>query len=175
MKLSQKSKKRSNILNKIIESLTESYDIVNYRRLCEDKVKIAQYTPLLNTIKNLFKEKGCSSKTACKKAKESLIWEGNNHQTLSNVKLFSVNHRPDFLIEIDGMKIAVEIKKGEKGYVIREGIGQSIVYSRRYDFTILMFIDCTKDKKIKNSLNNDDEMSIIEDLWENFNVNFCIV
>ena len=177
MKLANKSKKRTYIINEITESLTsiESFGKINYKRNDESFIKSHQHPFLLSTLADIFKERGYDKKKACKKAGESVVWESDNHQTLSNVKLFSVNHRPDFLINIDGMKIAVEIKKVDKGCSIREGIGQSIVYSRRYDFTILVLIDCTKNKKIAKSLKNDDEMSIVEDLWGHFNVKFVIV
>lgn len=175
--LVNKSKKRTAILNTLMEALKspDVFDIINYKRSSEDKIKHCMHMPLANAIKKLYEDRGLRNGTVVKKVKESLIWESNRNQTLSNIKLFGVQHRTDFLVIIDGVKIAIEIKKGDTGSSIRGGIGQSIFYSNHYDFVIYLYIDTTKDDRIKKSMKDPKENAIIKELWKNNNVMFDVI
>jgi hypothetical protein len=172
-----KSKRRTRILQAVMDSLKspDIYGVINYKKQSEDKIKSYQHQPLLNTIKDIYEATGMLASNAIEKAKKFLIWESNVTQTLNNMKLFGVSHRPDFLVLMDGMRIAVEIKKGKNGSSIREGIGQSITYSHHYDFVVYLYIDITEDKRILNSIDGEKESNIIADLWSHNNVMFDIV
>ncbi len=154
---------------------SDSYGAINYRIATEDLIKTHQHVPLLETVRRLYEDRGMQPENAIKKAKDSIVWEKHPKQTIPNVKLFGVHHRPDFVAYIDGMSVAIEVKKGDKGSGLREGLGQCLVYSTRYDFVIFLFIDISKSKKIVDSMVNDDEMAIVEDLWEHNNVLFNVV
>ena len=85
------------------------------------------------------------------------------------------NNRPNMSIEYGGIKIAVEIKRGDRGSDLRAGFGQSLVYSTVYDFIIYMFIDCSDDGRIKNARTGISEEKFLENLWDNFNIKFIVV
>ena len=46
-------------------------------------------------------------------------------------------------MKLVGIRIAVEVKRGQSGSAIREGIGQALVYaaSQDFDFVNYLFID----------------------------------
>ena len=78
-------------------------------------------------------------------------------------------------IQSEGVTIAIEFKKGDRGSSLREGFGHSIVYSTAYDFVIYMFIDVSEDGRIVNGSTAVNEQKFLQNLWDNFNVKFAIV
>ena len=84
------------------------------------------------------------------------------------------NHRPDMAIN-NHISVAIEVKRGDNGASIREGIGQSIVYSTKYDFVVYLFIDINKNKCIKNSLGDPHEQQFIKMLWDRHNIKFIVI
>ena len=71
--------------------------------------------------------------------------------------------------------IAVEVKRVGSGSALREGIGQALVYSVKYDFVVVLAIDVTPDGGLKSSMNAPLERSFLELLWERHNARFAIV
>ena len=177
MKYAKKSAKRANILSEIMSILKsdEIYETIDYRNQSEDKIKQFIYRPLLEKVSEIEQESGVSKKTADKKARKNLLWEGNMKTTVNNVVLFGTQHRPDMVLNIAGVSIAIEIKRGEIGSSIREGVGQSVVYAENYDFCVYLYIDTSKEKKILNSVKGDKEQRVIGQLWNNHNVMFGVV
>lgn len=175
--MAKKSEKRLDTMKKIMDALKspDIYGVINYRKQSEDKIKTYMHQPLLDTVRKLYEDRGLTNGTAVQRAKDSLVWESNVAQTLHQTKMFGVWHRPDFTIDIDGIRIALEIKKGNNGSSIREGIGQSVVYSHDYDFVVYLFVDISPDKRMVKSLGEELESKIIADLWNNHNVMFDIV
>jgi hypothetical protein len=173
-----KSVSRTKLLDSIVKALKspEVYDTINYRKMNESRIKQFIYPYLLNTISQLYaRQNNISEKTAKKKAKESLLWEGNVKTNISNNLFMGTSHRPDMIVEFNGIRIAIEVKRGCDGFNIREGIGQTLVYSNIFDFTICLFIDTTKDKRILNSSTSKEEKAFIKDLWKKHNVRFEVV
>lgn len=113
--------------------------------------------------------------TIQRKADRAVIWEGDETVTINHTRLFGVQHRPDFVIRAEGVRVAIEIKRGEKGDAVREGLGQSLVYISDYDFVIVLLRDTSKDKKIVDSLDNTVESELVTALWKNFNIKFEVV
>ena len=109
------------------------------------------------------------------KAKNCLLWEGDVNTTVNNFTFFGTQHRPDFVVKIDKLSVAVEVKKGETGSSLREGIGQSLVYSSSFDFVVYLYVDISKDKKIRDSMNGAKEQELINDLWDSHNALFQVV
>lgn len=133
------------------------------------------YQPLLNEMTNRYLSKGYKNDTAVKKAKKSLIWEANKQTVLHNMLCFGTQHRPDMELNVDGVKIAIEVKKGSVGTDVRQGFGQCVIYSAKYDFVIFLFVDTSNDKRILNSMEGEKERNIKDSLWKNFNSVFYIV
>ena len=180
MSLASKSAKRTEIVKRLMDQLKtpEVFKTAPYKTQNEDKIKTAQYPHLLNEVTKLYQDfKKLIPKSAKQRAKKNLLWEGNINTTVNNILFFGTYHRPDFVLEFDDdLRIAIEIKRGETGDAIRDGVGQSIVYTAcGFDFSILLFIDISKEGKILNSINGDNEREFITKLWENNNVLFDIV
>ena len=170
-----KTYKRIVLLNDLSKVLIDPkiYETIDYRKKNEDFLKQFMYQPLLKTLSKHYKEKNIKSYKL--QAENSLIWEGNKKTTLHNITCFNCQHRPDMEVNVDGLKIAIEIKKGNRGSDIRQGIGQCIIYHTNYDFIVFVFVDTSKDKKIVNSMTSKKEMNLCNSLWNNYNIMFKTV
>jgi hypothetical protein len=89
--------------------------------------------------------------------------------------MFGVQHRPDMEVKFKGIKIAIEVKKGEQGNDIRSGFGQCLMYQSYYDFTLYLFVDTSKDKRLLSSMTGEKEKKLMDSLWSNYNVMVNIV
>jgi len=155
----------------------EVYSTIPYKRQDEKNIKQYLHPFLLKEVEEIYKSlTGCNPNLATKKSKKNLLWESNVATTISHIHLFGTNHRPDFVFKFNsGTAVAVEIKKGESGPELHEGIGQAIVFSTHYEFVSLLFIDTSKDGKIKESLKGEKEQNLIASLWKHYNIMFDIV
>ena len=175
MKKTKKGAKRIEVMETIMNSLKSDdiYNVLNYQNMNESQIKQYMHQPLLSKLAEVFEKQGI--KHGYETAKRSLLWEGNKQTVVNNVTLFGVQHRPDFVLKMKDYSIAIEIKRGTNGSSIREGIGQSIVYSNCYDYVVYLFIDTSYSKQILNSLGGKKESCIIDELWKNHNIMFDIV
>lgn len=110
------------------------------------------------------------------KVADTINFERFDNSTINNFQCFGVQHRPDIELNIQraDFNIALEIKKGQSGHDIRTGIGQAMVYVKKYDFIIYLFIDTSKDGKIHNSLSEEFEEFMLEELWS-YNIRLATV
>ena len=178
MKLASKSKKRIAILDMIQYGISteEIFETIDYKNQSEDKIKQFIYPNLLNKVTEYVMEnKGFSRSLAREKAKTMIKWEGNVNTTVRNIQFMGTANRPDMSIDIGGVRIAIEYKKGNRGSGLREGFGQSLIYSTAYDFVIYMFIDTSEEGKIINGSTAVTEQNFLDNIWENFNVKFVVV
>jgi hypothetical protein len=177
--IAQKGTRREKIVDDILEAMSkdEIYETLYLQRKSESEVKDRHFRALINCLENLHEEIGglTDRESIEKRARESVLWEGNPQTTINNIKFMGVQHRPDFEVQFDNLKIAVEVKLGDKGADIREGLGQSIVYAGEFDFVAYMFVDTSKDKKIKEGYQEKEEQLVINSLWSNYNIKFGIV
>ena len=175
-----KSKKRIKIVESIASSISSKkiFDVIDYRNRNEDYIKQYMHQPLIAELESLYKEfeltKSTDEDIIRQKAKNCLLWEGDVGTTVNNFTFFGTQHRPDFIVKIDKLNVAVEVKKGESGHSLREGIGQSLVYASQFDFVVYLYVDISKDKKIRESATQPQEQRLIDDLWKNHNVLFRI-
>jgi hypothetical protein len=178
MKLASKSKNRISILEMIQDGISthEIFETIDYKNQSEDKIKQFIYPNLLNKVTEyVMEKKGFSRGLAREKAKTMIKWEGNKQTTVKNIQFMGTSNRPDMSLDIGGVKVAVEFKKGNRGTGLREGFGQSLIYSTVFDFVIYMFIDTSDDRKIINGATAVTEQDFLENIWDNFNVKFVIV
>ena len=178
MKLSSKSKKRIELLDVISDGITghEIFETIDYKNQSEDKIKQFIYPNLLNTLSDwIIDKKGFAPGLARKKAKTMVKWEGNVNTTVKNIHFMGTGNRPDMTIEVNGVRIAIEFRRGSSGSSLREGFGQSTVYSTAFDFVIYMFIDTSDEKKIVNGSSSLMEQAYLKSLWDNFNIKFLVV
>jgi hypothetical protein len=159
MTAATKSKKRTDFIELVCESLTtdEIFNTIDYKNQSEDKIKQFTYPHMVNALTEyIVEEMGKTRESARKFVKQCLKW-------------------PDMVLEMSGVNIAIEFKKGDTGNSLRSGLGQSLIYSKDYDFVIYLFIDTSKDGKIKNSEDNKKEKELVEDLWKRYNIKFKVV
>ena len=50
----------------------------------------------------------------------SFQWEQKTTTTVNNFSVFSTNHRPDAVLDIEDFRIGIEIKKGDSGSQVEE-------------------------------------------------------
>ena len=164
-----KSKKRIKIVESIASAISSKkiFDVIDYRRRNEDYIKQYMHQPLLAELESLYREfeltKSTDAEVIRQKAKNCLLWEGDVNTTVNNFTFLGTQHRPDFVVKIDKLNVAVEVKKGETGHSLREGIGQSLVYASQFDFVVYLYVDISKDKKIRDSVSNPREQKLIDD------------
>ena len=176
-----KSKRRIKIVESIASAISSNkiFDVIDYRNRNEDYIKQYMHQPLISELEALYEDlelsKSADKELVKQKAKNCLLWEGDVTTTVNNFTIFGTQHRPDFVVKIDKLRVAVEVKKGETGHSLREGIGQSLVYSSEFDFVVYLYVDISKDKKIRDSMVGEKEQELINDLWDNHNVLFQVV
>ena len=177
----RKSEMRTAIVDTIVACLRHEqiYKTLDYRNKSEQYLKQYMHQPLQRTMVEVFRRiDGRLSEAALqKKAASALLWEGDVTTTINNIRFLGVQHRPDFVVKAADLRIAVEVKMGESGGNVREGIGQALVYagSREFDFVIYLFIDTSKDKKVRESLSTPAAASFVASLWQHYNVRFSVV
>ena len=101
------------------------------------------------------------------------IDQRNMKQTMTRVTLFGHDHRPDMSIGTDG--IAIEVKLAKNGSSFREAIGQAFMYRMGYRFVLVVWVDTTKDKIYKKSLEDKStkEIEFLKEL-EDHNI-YCLI
>lgn len=178
MKLASKSKKRLQILDAICEGITheEIFGTIDYKKQSEDKIKQFMYPHLVDGLAELLVEtEGLGRNEAKIRVKNMLKWEGNVNTTVHNIVFMGTQNRPDMVLEMGDLRIAIEVKRGSTGADLRAGIGQSLIYATHYDFVITLFIDTSEDKRVHNAQQGSNEFQFIDNLWKNYNVKFITV
>lgn len=178
MKLASKSKNRLAILDMIQDGISsdEIFESSDYESISEDKIKQRIYPSLLNKITDyVMEKKGFSRSLAREKAKTMINWDGASNTPVKNIKFMGTDNRPHMTVDIGGVNIAIEIKKGNRGSFLREGFGQSMIYSTIYDFVLCVFIDTSDNKKIMHGSSAITEQYFLDNIWENFNIKFVVV
>jgi len=176
-----KSELRTWIVDQIVDVLRSDhiFTTLDYRQKTESYLKQYMHQPLQRRMAKIVERVQPNLKPATKarKAKEALLWEGDVTTTINHVRFLGVQHRPDFVVRVAGINIAVEVKLGERGTAVREGIGQSLVYSASedFDFVAYLFIDTSRDKKVRESLSRAPEAAFVGKLWNQHNVRFSVV
>ena len=118
MKLSSKSKNRIELIDIISEGISTQkvFGTINYKKQSEDKIKQFIYPHVVDALGSwLSEKKDMELDLAKEKAKSILKWEGNVNTTVHNMVFMGTSNRPDMSIEYGGIKIAIEIKRGDRG------------------------------------------------------------
>ncbi|MBN2017313.1 MAG: hypothetical protein JW794_04175 [Candidatus Cloacimonetes bacterium] len=175
----KKTTKRLNLINEIIKKMKE-HDIfsesVSRKTNTENMIQKSVFSMLDKRLPEIIsKNYGITERNARKQIKYNFIFESKTIKPVPSFNFFATNHRPDAILELRDIRIAFEIKKGEKGNSIRSGIGQSIVYSTQYDFVLYFFVDTTPGCDINSSKHGDKEKELIKYLWDNYNIRFFVV
>ena len=178
MKLASKSKNRLELLESIQSGIStrDVFETIDYKSQSEDKIKQFIYPHLVDSLSEYVVEnKGIDKVLAKEQVKKSLKWEGNVNTTVNHILFMGTQNRPDMVLEMNGLKIAIEFKRGGKGSDLRSGFGQSMVYATHYDFVLYLFVDTTDDKRIFNSTGGGNETEFVDLLWHQYNIKFIVV
>jgi len=123
----KKSAKRVEILTKVLSIFSNPaiFEVVNRYTWSEERIQTYLYKELCGGMSGIFRDiyPDYQSQTITKKVNASINWSGHRGKTIHNLNVLGVLHRPDFEIDVDDTRIAVEVKKGEDGSSVREGIG----------------------------------------------------
>jgi len=170
--MKSKSRKRIEFIERITYALThhDVYSVIDHMNVSESKIKTYIHPYLIKELSYYYVDEGVDKEKAAKKAHEILLWEGDKRDVISNVKIFGVSHRPDMVVNSGDITVAIEVKRGSRGKDIREGVSQAMFYSIAFDFTILLFVDTNKDKRIQKSITKQRESDFLMKLWENHNI-----
>src|SRR6056300_714095 len=177
MKLAGKSQKRIDLLDLVTEAITHEdiFGTIDYKKKSEDAIKQFIYPHLVESLtRYVVEEQGKDKETAKELVKKNLKWEGNVNKTVSHILFMGTQNRPDMILELNGLKIAIEFKRGQKGSDLRSGIGQSMIYSTHYDFVLYLFVDTSEDGKIKNAQGGVNETEFVDLLWNQYNIKFIV-
>lgn len=172
-----KTKRREGLLNLVCEAIVHDdiFGTIAYRNKTEDQIKQFIYPHLLDQLSDRIVESRGVDKTSAKDIiRKSLKWEGDVKTTVHHILFMGTRNRPDMVLDIDGISIAIEFKKGQRGNDLRSGIGQSMVYATQYDFVIYLFIDTSEDGRINNAKTGQIESDFINMLWKNHNIMFIV-
>ena len=177
MKLASKSQKRIDLLDLVTEAITHEdiFGTIDYKKKSEDAIKQFIYPHLVESLtRYVVEEQGKDKETAKELVKKNLKWEGNVNTTVNHILFMGTQNRPDMILELNGLKIAIEFKRGQKGSDLRSGIGQSMIYSTHYDFVLYLFVDTSEDGKIKNAQGGVNETEFVDLLWNQYNIKFIV-
>jgi hypothetical protein len=180
MQKTAQTKKRSSVVDAIVDSL-EKHDIfsgiVRIRNNTEAEIQQTLFMELEKKLPSILSDHfNFSEKKSNKIVKEDFKWERKVSTSVPSFNFFETNHRPDSVLEINKkLRIAIELKVGDSGQALRSGIGQAVVYSTQYNFTIYLFVDTTRGRDIKSSIKGEKEQALINSLWKNYNVKFIVV
>lgn len=173
------TKKRIQFLNSILNVMEKHElfsEIVSRKNDTEAQIQKMLFLKLQIELPNLVSSIfGISPIKAKSLVDCNFVWEQKKKTTVHNFSFFATNHRPDAVMEIEKLRIALEIKKGDSGLAIRSGIGQSLVYSTQFDFVLYFFVDTSSGGDIRSSYTGEKELSLIDSLWKNYNIKFIIV
>lgn len=178
MNRASKSQKRIDFIDMISETITHDdiFETIDYKSQSEDKIKQFIYPHLVESLTDyIVSQEGKERSVAKETVKKNLKWEGNVNTTVSHILFMGTQNRPDMIVEMNGLKIAIEFKRGKSGSDLRSGIGQSMIYSTHYDFVLYLFIDTSEDKRIVNAQGGVNETEFVDLIWDQYNIKFIVV
>lgn len=176
MKLASKSKNRLAILEMIQDGILTDEVSSLIESQSEEKVNELIYPNLLEKITDyVMDKKGFSRSLAREKAKTMIKSDESTTSPVKNIQFMGTDNRPFMVIDVGGITVAVEIRKGNRGNSLREGFGQSMIHSTIYDFVLCVFIDTSESQKIKHGSTSITEQYFLDNIWENFNIKFVVV
>lgn len=174
------TQKRVKFLDAIIKKMANHElfsKTVSRQRDTESQIQKALFLRLQQELPKILKKYfNYNSEKAAKIADDGFVWEKRLKKPVHNFTFFATNHRPDSVLTFyKKLRVAIEIKKGDKGAALRSGIGQALVYSTQFDFVIYFFVDISPGNDIKNIITAEKEKELINSLWNNYNIKFKVV
>jgi hypothetical protein len=177
----KKSAKRIKFINAIFSGLDDkkTFSMIGSGKNESSVADHVSHT-LSNALEKYYREvfPHQSERSILRKTEDSLLWEGNKNTTVNNISFMGTQSRPDFVAQFDGLRIAIELKRGENAQKVRDLLGQCLVYSTQFEFSCALFVDTSTDKKVKRAFcepGNTLEKQLLDSLWQNYNIKIVIV
>lgn len=175
----KKTTRRVQFVDRLMASLTSKKTFGTIGKTKSEQV-IATYMhqTIRNDLSRIFRDMypTYSEQATQAKADKALLWEGDKNTTVNHIQFLGAQHRPDYVVMFDGIRVGVELKRGDRGCILREALGQCLVYSSEYEFVCCVVADTTKDERIKRAFEQgEEEGKLLERLWEEFNVRIAVV
>ena len=181
MAVTRKTEQRTKLLNDIIETM-KTHELFSDNVARKDDEASIQKTLFLRLEKGKALQKILTENNRARNitkadniALKQFAYEQDKNTTVRQFNSFGTQHRPDAVLDLGDIRIAIEIKKGNAGTAVRSGLGQALLYAHEYDFTIYFFVDTTPGMNIKNSVTGKKEQEIVKQLWNQNNVRFVVV
>lgn len=175
----KKSTRRKGIMEDLAAGITKEPWPSNLRSRArsERDVQLMMVDRLETVVRDIYGrlQPGLTREKCKTKADSAVRWEGDCSDTIHYIQILGTRHRPDFVVNLDNCSIGVEIKRGGAGSSVRDGLGQSLVYSQVYDFVLYCFVDTSADRRILNSMRLGPERRLLESLWANHNIRFVVI
>lgn len=173
----KRTKKRLELLDYYCDVI-RSQDIfgpLNPKKKREIDIKTLMYNVLLEGTRDYYASRLTRKSAIENNAQASLVWEGHQKERIYPPQFFGVTHRPDYLLLMHDLRIALEIKIADDGASIREAIGQGLVYSTEYDFVVLLLIDISDDNSISNHFYDPEVVRLLSSIWAAHNIRIEVV
>jgi len=141
----------------------------------ESEIQRELYPLIVEYVADYYERAGY--KYPQRKAADAVYWEGQDHKSKEPKRsVFAARSYPDFIIRAP-YRIAIEYKQSTSGSLMKQCIGQGLMYimSEDYDFAYLLFDDQSKSKAILKSMAHPRERSIAERMWKDFNMKMQIL
>ncbi len=164
------------VMTTIVKSLTNKLILNGHspHGLTEKQVRLLMEHPLKDAlVKFHMAFEPCDEATAQDIVGASLYY-GAGIKKVPCVVFLGTKNYPDFVYEFQGKRIAIEVKKGSNGSKLREGIGQVIVNSIKYGYSVCIFVDDVGDIKKAFDIENDSKR-LAEILEKQYNTFFEVV
>ncbi|TXI38857.1 MAG: hypothetical protein E6Q56_08085 [Mycobacterium sp.] len=172
----KKSKSAEDFINGLAEHIEQ--DVLRQKKTIgkrENEIQAGLRHIICGYVEGYYQ--GVDYKKYKKKAAAVVYWEGQDGSNVEKkTSVFAARSYPDFIIR-EPYRIAIEYKQSATGALVKQGIGQGLMYvlSGDYDFAYLLFDDQSKDKVIRESMANPREQAIVQRLWRDFNTKIQIL
>jgi hypothetical protein len=175
----RKTARRIRIIDGVMDALMSQsvFGIIGNGRN-EAAVAHKMHSEIVKSLTSLHRELDTNAPEALveKRARECLLWEGDINTTINHIQFLGAQHRPDFIVQIDEIRIAIELKRGSDGSCVRNALGQCIVYASQFDFSCCVIVDTTRDKKLSRAYGEGTtEALMLDRLWDQFNIRIGVV
>lgn len=178
MRRARKTVQRLEVIDEIANTLktNEIYEVIIAGKMTEAQLRQFTYPFLSFALKRVFRRRKphVSDKTINRNAEKALVWGGAKGRSIHALKLLGVKHIPDFEINLPSTTIGIEFKRGKSGQSLRNGFGQALVYSQKYDFVIYLYVDVSENRKTLAAMKGKTAQDFLGSLWEHYNIRFVV-
>ncbi len=172
MKQASKSQKRVEFLEVLAKALSseEVFEHIDYESMTHHQCKKF----FKERLKEYLTQYALEDLELEEDKANELVESSLDFSEENNIMFMGTKNDPFLIVDMHGVKIAIELKKGKRGIDLKDGIAQSMIYSTYYDFVLFLFMDVSEEKRIVNAQGGVNEKSLVSELWKQWNIKFMI-